>query len=389
MIQIKAQSIYTPDRVSTQAFINIKHGKVLSIGEPATSDSLTVYDLPDYSLVPGFVELQINGAFGVDFTNTPDQIWQVGRRLIELGITTFLPTIITSPLSAITNAMQIWLSGAPIGYNGAAIPGFHVEGPYLSLQKKGAHRQEFFRKPTPAEVSEWIPSNGIRMVTLAPELPGALEIISILSQRGILVSAGHSNASAEQVRRAMEAGISAGTHIFNAMGALDHRAANLVSVLLTEDHLKVGLIADGIHLAPEVVKIVQRCKGKGNIFLVSDAMAALGLSPGKYQLAGREVNVNETTARLEDGTLAGSILTATESLRNFVKFTQCSFEEALQCWTTTPAGMLHLENGGRLTIGQQADLVALDDHGRVAGTMIKGDWVFIAPWAKIEEKRIN
>ena len=388
MIQIRAHSIYTPQPVADTALINIKHGRVLSIGEPAQSDSLTIYDLPAYRLVPGFVELQINGAFGVDFTNDPEQIWQVGQRLVELGITTFLPTIITSPLESITNAMQIWQDGTPDDYHGAAVPGFHIEGPYLNSQKKGAHRSEFFRKPSMAEISEWSPSNGIRMVTLAPELPGASEVISQLHRRGVLVSAGHSNATAQQLRDAMEAGLSSGTHIFNAMGALDHRTAGLVSVLLTEDRLKVGLIADGIHLAPEVVKVVQRCKGLGNIFLVSDAMAALGLSPGEYQLAGREVNVNETTARLKDSTLAGSILTPTESLRNFAVFTQCPFEEALACWTSTPASMLHLEEAGRLITGLPADLVALDDHGRVAGTMIAGDWVFIAPWAKIEGIRV-
>ncbi len=388
MIQIRAHSIYTPQPVAATQLINIKHGRVLSIGEPAQSDSLTIYDLPAYRLVPGFVELQINGAFGVDFTNDPGQIWRVGQRLVELGITTFLPTIITSPLDSINNAMQIWQTGAPKDYRGAAVPGFHIEGPYLNPQKKGAHRLEFFRKPSLAEISEWSPSNGIRMVTLAPELPGAREVISQLNRCAVLVSAGHSNATAEQLREAIEAGLSAGTHIFNAMGALEHRIAGLVSVLLTEDRLKVGLIADGIHLAPEVVKIVQRCKGAGNIFLVSDAMAALGLSPGEYQLAGREVNVNETSARLEDGTLAGSILTPTESLRNFAAFTQCPFEEALACWTSTPAGMLHLEDAGRLTTGLPADLVALDDRGRVAGTMIAGDWVFIAPWANIEGKRV-
>lgn len=384
MIQIRAHSIYTPDPVTDTPVINIKHGRVLSLSEPAQSTKLTVFHLPEYRLVPGFVELQINGAFGVDFTNNPEQVWLVGRRLTELGITTFLPTMITGPLSTISEAMEIWKSGPPADYSGAAIPGFHIEGPYLNPQKKGAHRLEYFRKPNIEEIREWTLPNGIRMVTLAPELPGAIELVTLLQRRGVLVSAGHSIATADQLRRAIEVGLSAGTHIFNAMAALEHRKAGLVSILLTDERVRVGLIADGIHLAPEVVNLVQRCKGEGNIFLVSDAMAALGLSPGDYQLAGREVLVSETTARLEDDTLAGSILTPTESLRNFTKFTDVPFEVALRCWTSTPAAMLKLDHCGQLKPGMQADLVALDDHGRVAASMINGQWVFIAPWAQIK-----
>ncbi len=389
MIQINAHQIYTPGRGLFQPKIAIKHGRVVSLGQEAEGESLQVYELPDYTLVPGFIEMQINGAFGFDFTNDPSKIWEVGERLIELGITTFLPTIITSPLSAIQQAMQTWQKGAPAEYFGAHIPGFHIEGPFLNPLKKGAHRIEYFRKPLAAEVAGWSPENGIRMVTLAPELPGAYELILMLNNRGVIVSAGHSMASSEQLEKAQEVGLMAGTHLFNAMRPLEHRSSSLIAALLTDDRLKVGLIVDGIHLAPEIVKIVYRCKGVENIFLVSDAMAALGLSPGDYQLAGRAVSVDEISAHLEDGTLAGSILTPTESLRNFEAFTDSSFEEALACWTTTPAAMLQSHEAGRLQVGSPADLVALDDHGRVAGTMIAGEWVFIAPWAEIRAERIR
>jgi len=389
MIQINARQIFTPDRLAVNPIINIKHGKILGFGEDAVSDSLTVFDLPDYDLVPGFVELQINGAFGVDFTQDPTKVWQVGRRLTELGITIFLPTIITSPLDSVQHAIRTWKDGAPKDYVGAAIPGFHLEGPFINPEKKGAHRPEFIRKPTMEDISEWKPENGIRLVTLAPEIPGALEIIALLSARKITVSAGHSMATREQIKEGIAAGIACGTHLFNAMRPLDHRHSGIIGTLLTNDNLKVGLIVDGIHLAPEIVKLVFRAKGEDNIFLVSDAMGALGLSPGEYQLAGRKVTVNETSAHLEDGTLAGSILTPTESLRNFQAYSGCTFEQALRCWTTTPADLMRFEGHGRLATGLQADLVALDDHGRVAATMINGDWVFIAPWANLTSKRVD
>ena len=389
MIQINARQIFTPDRLAVNPIINIKHGKILGFGEDAVSDSLTIFELPDYDLVPGFVELQINGAFGVDFTQDPTKVWQVGRRLTELGITIFLPTIITSPLDSVQHAIRTWKDGAPKDYDGAAIPGFHLEGPFINPEKKGAHRQEFIRKPTMEDISEWKPENGIRLVTLAPEIPGALEIIALLSARKITVSAGHSMATREQIKEGITAGIACGTHLFNAMRPLDHRHSGIIGTLLTNDNLKVGLIVDGIHLAPEIVKLVFRAKGEDNIFLVSDAMGALGLSPGEYQLAGRKVTVNETSAHLEDGTLAGSILTPTESLRNFQTFSGCTFEQALRCWTTTPADLMRFEVHGRLAPGLQADLVALDDHGRVAATMINGEWVFIAPWANLTSKRVG
>lgn len=389
MIQINARQIYTPERLAVNPIVNIKHGRVLGFGEDAISNSLTIFEMPEYDLVPGFVELQINGAFGVDFTNDPTRIWQVGKRLTELGITVFLPTIITSPLDSVQKAIQTWKAGAPIDYDGAAIPGFHLEGPFINPEKKGAHRQEFIRRPDMEAIREWKPENGIRLVTLAPEIPGALDIISLLNARRIVVSAGHSMATREQFKEGVAAGIACGTHVFNAMRVLDHRQAGIVGMLLTNDHLKVGMIVDGIHLAPEIVKLIFRAKGDQNIFLVSDAMGALGLSPGVYQLAGRKVIVNETTAQLEDGTLAGSILTPTESLRNFQVFSDCTFEQSLKCWTVNPAALMHLEGHGRLDVGLQADLVALDDHGRVAATMINGQWVFIAPWANISTKRVE
>ena len=183
MIQINARQIFTPDRLAVNPIINIKHGKILGFGEDAVSDSLTIFDLPDYDLVPGFVELQINGAFGVDFTQDPTKVWQVGRRLTELGITIFLPTIITSPLDSVQHAIRTWKDSASTGIIlGLLFPVF-IWKVLLLMRKKGCPSPEFIRKPTMEDISEWKPENGIRLVTLAPEIPGALEIIALLSAK--------------------------------------------------------------------------------------------------------------------------------------------------------------------------------------------------------------
>ena len=383
MLKIEARAIYIPKPVTNVPVICIDQGRIIHIGEDCAADVQAAKDFKEFDLIPGFIELQINGAFGEDFSNDPNAIWRVAARLPELGITTVLPTIITSPPEAVQEALSVWKAGPPPGYRGARIPGLHLEGPYLNPLKKGAHREQYLRLPSLTETSNWTPENGVRMVTLAPELPGALSLIRALSSRGIIVSAGHSMATSEEMNLGIDAGIRSGTHMFNAMRPLEHRDPGIAGLLLSNDQLRTGIIVDGIHVSPEVVRIIYRCKKPSGFFLVSDAMAALGMSPGKYQLAGREVQVNESRAVLKNGTLAGSILTPAESLRNFQRFCSCSLSEALVGWTTTPAGMLDIEGFGNLRSGAQADMVFLDDHGRVAATMISGDLVYQAPWAQI------
>ena len=212
MFQIEARQILTPERWQDNPLMTIEEGKVVALGGVEIDSAEEVNHAPEFTLVPGFVEAQINGAFGIDFTAQPDAIWRVGARLPELGITTFLPTIITSPPETVRAALQTWQAGAPAGYRGAQIPGLHLEGPFLNPAKKGAHREVFFRKPALSEVTDWTPENGVRLVTLAPELPGALAVARSLRERGVVVSAGHSMASAQVARAGIAAGIRMGTH---------------------------------------------------------------------------------------------------------------------------------------------------------------------------------
>ena len=323
-------------------------------------------------IAPGFIDLQLNGAFGLDFTAAPETIWEVGRRLPRYGVTAFLPTIITSPLTTVAAAQRLIQAGPPPGYLGAAPLGLHLEGPFLNPAKRGAHDASLMRLPTLPAVADWSPAQGVRMATLAPELPGALEVIQALSERGVLVSAGHSLADYDQARAALDAGVRYGTHLFNAMPALDHRAPGLAAALLTDERALTGIIPDGIHLHPAIVQLIWRSKGPERVSVVTDAMAALGNPPGRYRLGAFEVIVDRSSARLADGRLAGSILSLDQAVRNLIAFTGCSAAEAVGTVTAVPARALQLADRGALLAGRRADLVLLTPELQVSATIIDG-----------------
>ena len=229
-------------------------------------------------IAPGFIDLQLNGAFGLDFTAAPETIWEVGRRLPQYGVTAFLPTVITSPLATVAAAQRVIQAGPPPGYVGAWPLGLHLEGPCLNPAKRGARDASLMRLPTLPDVADWSAAQGVRLVTLAPELPGAMEVIRALSARGVLVSAGHSMADYDQARAGLDAGVRYGTHLFNAMPALDHRAPGLAAALLTDERAIAGIIPDGIHVHPAVVDLLWRSKGPGRVSVVTDAMASAARS---------------------------------------------------------------------------------------------------------------
>jgi N-acetylglucosamine-6-phosphate deacetylase len=357
----------------------VSDGVIQALGDPAVLQcppGAPTLDGGGATLLPGFIELQLNGGFGMDFTEDPESIWRVGALLPRYGVTTFLPTVITSPLETVERAMRVVLSDRPADYRGAEPLGLHVEGPFLNPRKKGAHNPEYLRLPSPDLVRGWTPENGVRLVTLAPELPGALETIAALTKQGVIVSAGHSLATQAEAEAGIAAGIRMGTHLFNAMPALEHRAANLTGVLLTDDRVGFGLIADGIHIDPLMVKLAWQLKGGRGFALVTDAMAALGMSPGVSRLGDFDVIVDETSARLADGTLAGSILTEDAALRNLMRFTGCTLAEAAETLTGTPAQLLGLRDRGRLQPGTRADLLLLDADHAVLATCVGGELAF-------------
>jgi N-acetylglucosamine-6-phosphate deacetylase len=329
-------------------------------------------DVSGLLAAPGFIDLQVNGACGHDITDDPSSMWAVGPSLARHGVTAFLATIVSSERGTVDQAISAWQGGT--ASPGALPIGLHVEGPFLSPARAGAHRPEQLRPPDRAEAAGWTPEAGVRIVTLAPELPGALELIAELAARGVVVAAGHTDADATMGRAAVDAGVRYATHLFNAMRKLDHREPSFAAALLADDRVTIGLIADGLHVAPEMLALVRRTVGPRRLSLVSDAVAGLDMAPGPMRLGAAEITVGADSARLADGTLAGSIAGLDAALRTFVAATGCDPSEALAAVTSVPADLLGLGEGrGRLEMGGRADITLLTSGLEVAATLVAGE----------------
>ena len=321
---------------------------------------------------PGFIDLQVNGAAGHDITSDPSAMWEIGEALARHGVTSFLATIVSSPPGVVDAALDAWRT-APAA-RGAVPIGLHLEGPFLALSRAGAHNPENLRLPDQEESAGWSRAAGARIVTLAPELPGALDLVKGLSARGVLVAIGHTDADAATGRAAVDAGARYGTHLLNAMPKLDGLAPGLAAALLADDRVTIGLIADGIHVAPEMLDTVRRTAGPGRLSLVSDAIAGLDLPPGRVRLGDVDVVVGPEGARLADGRLAGAIAGLDVGLRTLVAATGCERAEAVAAVTSTPATLLGLDDGrGRLEVGGRADITLLTPELDVAATFVAGE----------------
>ncbi len=350
-------------------------GKILALREHPSCDQPSL-NLQGYLVAPGLIDLQLNGAFGLDFTTETSAIWQVAERLPTLGLTSFLPTVITSPLTTIEFARQQLLAGYP---SRASLPcteplGLHIEGPFLNPAFKGAHRIEHLTLAVPSHIQHWCVENGVALVTLAPELPGAETAIELLSRNGVIVSMGHSDATYEQAMSGVRAGARMATHLFNAMRPIHHREPGFMVASL-DTPLAVGLIPDGIHVHPALLRLVHQAKQRAEIIIVTDAMSALGYPPGVYKLAGKDVFVDVQSARLADGTLAGSVVLPLDAVQNYQKFTQCSLADAWYGMSTAPADLLRRPDKGRIVPGADADLLILHQTAnglRLVATITRG-----------------
>ncbi|MCX8062522.1 MAG: N-acetylglucosamine-6-phosphate deacetylase [Anaerolineales bacterium] len=373
---------FTPQGWVKDACISISEGRITQIApydkakQPFQGQKI---ECRGWIASPGWIELQINGAYGVDFAEEPHRIWEVAARLPEFGFTAFLPTIVTSPLPVFRQAIEVWKAGPPFGWKGAFPLGLHFEGPFLNPKKKGAHNPQFLQLPKLELVTDWDAANGVRLVTLAPELPGALELGQSLRQRGVTLAIGHSFATYDEAIAAFEQGFCYVTHLYNAMTPLEYRAPGLVGAILTHPEITVSLIADGVHVHPSMLKLAYQTRDPEHVVLVTDAMSALGMPPGQYPLGGhQEVFVDERSARLKDGTLAGSILKPADALRNMMEYCGVFMESILPCLTSTPAHVLGLTTKGRLEIGADADLTLLDSQGNPTMTIVGGEIVYDA-----------
>jgi N-acetylglucosamine-6-phosphate deacetylase len=342
--------------------------RVIEAIDRGASTGMPAIDGAGLMAVPGFIELQINGIDDADFTADPSSIARAATALPRRGVTSFLPTIVTSPRGTVEAALAAL--PATSGEDAAVALGVHVEGPFISPQRLGAHDPAHRRDPDLAEIREWI-SGGARLVTVAPELPGGIEAIETIAAGGSVAAVGHTDADAATATRAVDAGARYATHLFNAMPALGHRAPGAAGALLADDRVTVGLIADGVHVDPLVLSLVARAAG-GRVSLVSDAVAT--------ESGGRGLTHGPSGARLPDGTLAGGTSGLDHVVRTFAAV--AGREAAIAAVTATPARLLGLHDGrGELREGGRADIVLLTADLDVAATVVGGRVAFRSPAA--------
>jgi N-acetylglucosamine-6-phosphate deacetylase len=351
------------DRVELGRIV-VENGVITSVdldGPPATDSS-------EPFIAPGFVDVHVHGWGGNSAMGSADELSGMARALLRRGVTSFLPTAWSTPLDelrAFADRVRGWMPTAPA--DGAEPLGFNLEGPFISHGKKGAHNPDFIRNPADVPWSEIEPLiDGLRVTTIAPEIPGGLELIRRLRDLGVRISIGHSAADVDAARAGYDAGGITTTHLFNGMSGIEHRAPGVAVAALTRDEAYVELIADGQHVHPALWPIVWRTKPVDRLLLVSDALSMAGMGDGRVTLSGLEIEVNGDRVTLADGsgTLAGSVIALDTAVRNLVA-NGASLPAAVAAASRNPLELLGVTDRGRLAPGQRADLVELGDDLRV------------------------
>ena len=320
---------------------------------------------PQMYVAPGLIDIQINGYMGVDFADqdlTLEGIRKATRALWKEGVTTYLPTLITADRKSLNNSFSILSQALADEEIGPSIPGFHLEGPFISPEKgfRGAHLEKYIRKPDWNEFAELqqAAKNKIKLITVAPEIDGAVSFIRNCSRGGVIVSLGHHNGNAEQIEKAVDAGATLSTHLGNGCANMIDRHNNPIWPQLSEDRLSVTIIADGFHLNKQEVRTFYKAKGIDRTILVSDALDLAGLEPGEYTRWERTVLLTPDVVKFPaENVLAGAAAPITTGISNIMKFTGCSLGDAIQMASTNPEKILQLNDRGEISPGKRADLI--------------------------------
>jgi N-acetylglucosamine-6-phosphate deacetylase len=385
-ILLKNAVVYAEDQEIDKGLLLIKDGKIEAIGskmEGNLGESVQEVILPEsYKIIPGFVDVHIHGANGADTMDCTDEALEnMASSLPQAGTTSFLATTITQSKDLLEKALR--QTGEYISdkqkSGQAEILGIHFEGPFINPTKAGAQPLQHI---IPADIDlfeKWLDlsKETIKLITLAPEMPHGTELVQFLKEKGIVASIGHSDATFEEVGQAIQAGASHITHLFNQMRGLHHREPGVVGAAYLRKELMVEIIADGIHVSPEMVKVSYELITPERMILITDAMRAQFLSDGEYDLGGQRVFVKKGKALLEDGTLAGSVLTMAQAFKNILSFTDCSVRDAVQMSSYNPAKQIGvLDRKGSLKVGKDADLVILDENNDVVMTFCRGQLAY-------------
>lgn len=375
---LSGPTLYTDSGIISNGTLFIEHGKIVECREGSLESARPDFLFPStYSLIPGRIDLHTHGVAGVDVMDaTPDALRTMTHMLAQEGTTSFLATTISMPIEKINAAIENVVTFMRDENNaGAKILGIHLEGPFIAPSKMGAHQHDYILKPDAALIKRWqaLAKGAIKLVTFAPEVENAEVFLECLLSLNIIPSIGHSNASCETALKAIKKGSRHITHLFNAMSGLHHRHPG-VALAALESNVLAEIIADGEHVAWEMIQFAMRVKGRDELCLVTDSMRAKCMPMGHYDLGGQKVNVTRTSARLEDGTLAGSILTMSQAVQNLMQHHICDLSDAIFMSSINPAKQLGIfDEVGSITPGKWADVVVLDENYQAVMTLCRGE----------------
>jgi N-acetylglucosamine-6-phosphate deacetylase len=379
---LRNASLVLPGGVLEQGWLLVEDGRITGVAatseqpEPVLSPTTEVRDVAGLHVVPGFVDIHVHGGGGAAFSaGDPAQALVAARYHLGHGTTTIMASTVTGTLAEIEHHIGE-LSGL---VQDGILAGIHLEGPFISKARCGAHDPGLLRVPTRTDVTRLLRAGGgtVRMVTIAPELDEGMDAVRLLTDSGVIAAIGHTDATYAQTRTAIELGAPVGTHVFNAMRPVHHREPGPVTALLEQEQVLCEVVNDGLHVHPSVVSLMFAAAGAHRIALITDAMVAAGMGDGEYQLGALTVQVRDGEARLTEGdSLAGSTLTMDNALRNAVRLAGVSLVDAAISASLTPARALGIaDRVGSLEQDKQADLVVLDEDLRVDSVMRKGEWL--------------
>jgi N-acetylglucosamine-6-phosphate deacetylase len=381
MIALSAKSLYTPREKIEQPLVVMEDGSILRIGPQTDVDAPlpdSMVDFGDCVLAPGYVDIHVHGGAGYDVMQSNEsERERFERFLLQHGVTSYCPTTVAAPLESTLTALEFLAdaveSGGTAGRDRASPLGIHLEGPFLSHARRGVHPEENLLTPSVRIFNQlWEASRAhVSLMTIAPELDNAAEVITEAVRRGVCVSLGHSDADLAPARAAIAHGARHATHTFNAMRPLDHRRPGLLGEILTNPQVTADVIADGIHVDPAIVRLLVNTKGPENLVLITDAISATGMPDGRYRLGSFKVEVRNGRCE-SNGKLAGSTLTMDRAVRNLMEFAECGLQSPLRAATLNPARVAGAGKKGILEPGADADMIALTPDGRVRATIIGG-----------------
>lgn len=363
--------IYTGHEVMGSGFIRYAE-KIEEIGLMAqyvSQENETVFDAEGKIVIPGMIDVHIHGGYDIDAMDAnSDELVTLGKEMLKEGVTTYFPTTMTQAPEAIEAALS---AAKEAKEKGAHFEYIHLEGPYVSKKRAGAQPLEHIVPANIEQFKQWqeVSGNLIKLVTYAPEEEGAVEFEKYLAETSVVGTMGHTDAVDAQLK---SRNITHATHLYNQMRGLHHREPGVVGHVLLNPNVMVEVITDGIHIHPDMVKLAYKLKGPKKVSVITDAMRAKGLEDGLYELGGQPVHVKDGSARLEDGTLAGSILKMDQAFRNVIEFTGCSIEDAVLMTSVNQAEEFELTNKGALTVGKDADFVVMTEDLHVYDTVRLG-----------------